>query len=308
MINLLFITTDRSQHIDKSPYYLSKELEKITNLTVWHNPGNLQDILSQLSTRPDFILLYDLDKMTAPRISGIKNVNIPFGLMVEDPDKNSGARGKFIMDNNIQYLFPVVRDSFLRKYPTLKDRIYWLPHHAYTEVFKDYQLPKTIDYLLIGKIDRLYPLRQKILSTMQNEPGFTYYKHPGYRSFSPADEKRRVVGENYAKKINQAKIFFTCDSILKYPIKKYFEVPACRTLLMAPTSEEIEDLGFVPGKNFVDINENDFYEKAKYYLTHEEERQKIADAGYEFIREYHSTKARAEFLVEKVNEIIENQK
>lgn len=307
MINLLFITNDRSHHIDKSPYYLSKELAKISNLTLWHRPGNIQDILSQLTAPPDFILLYDLDKMTAPLISGIKTNTIPFGLMIEDPHKNTGGRGRFILENNIQYLFPVVRDSFLAKYPSLKNRMYWFPHHVYTDVFKDYQLPKTIDYLLIGKIDRLYPLRQKIVTSMQTEPGFTYYKHPGYRTFAPADEKRRVVGENYAKKINQAKIFFTCDSILKYPIKKYFEVPACRTLLMAPTSKEIEDLGFVPGNNFVDINEDDFYEKAKYYLTHEEERQKIADAGYEFIREHHSTKARAAFLVNKIEEIIKNR-
>lgn len=309
MINLLFIMTDRSQHIDKSPYYFSKELEKITNLTLWHKPGNLKEILTQLSSTPDFILLYDIDKMTAPRISGIKNISIPFGLLIEGPDHNAGSREKFIMDNHIQYLFPVVRDSFLKKYPTLKDRMYWLPHHAYTDVFRDYQRPKTIDYLLLGKVDRLlYPLRQRILSTMQDEPGFTYYKHPGYRTFTPADEKRRVVGENYARAINSAKIFFTCDSILKYPIKKYFEVPACRTLLMAPTSREIEDLGFVPGKHFVDINEDNFYEKARFYLTHEEERQKITDAGYEFIRENHSTKVRAEFLVGKIKEIIEKQK
>lgn len=304
MINLLFITNDRSQHLNKEPYYLSQELAKLTNLTIWSKPGNLQEILREIATPQDFILLNDLDKMTAPVINGIKTTTVPFGMIIEDPDKNSGGRGKFIMENNIQYLFPVVRDSFLRKYPTLKDKMYWLPHHANTNVFKDYQLPKTFDYLLIGKIDRLYPLRQKIVSTMQNETGFTYYRHPGYRTFSPAEEKRRVVGENYAKAINQAKIFFTCDSILKYPIKKYFEVPACRTLLMAPTSKEIEDLGFIPGKNFVDINENDFYEKAKYYLEHEEERKRIADAGYEFIHEFHSTKVRAKQLVQKITEII----
>jgi spore maturation protein CgeB len=93
--------------------------------------------------------------------------------------------------------------------------------------------------------------------------------------------------------INRAKIFFTCDSVYHYPVAKYFEVLACKTLLLAPASRELTDLGFIPGVNFVSIDESNFEEKAEYYLRHEEERLQIATKGYEMVHARHTTARRA---------------
>lgn len=144
--------------------------------------------------------------------------------------------------------------------------------------------------------DKIYPLRTKIAREMAGMKGFVHHHHPGYRDFAPAEEQEKRVGESFAREINKAKIFFTCDSVFKYPIAKYFEVPACSTLLLASGSRELEDLGFIDGKTFVEITEHNYLEKAMYYLEHEDERLEIARRGYEMIRHNHTAAVRARQL------------
>jgi spore maturation protein CgeB len=104
--------------------------------------------------------------------------------------------------------------------------------------------------------------------------------------------------------INRAKIFFTCDSIYKYPVNKYFEVLACKTLLLASDSPELYDLGFRSGDNFVAINKHDFLEKAEYYLRNDDERKRIANNGYMLVRKRHSTATRAKELTKMIIKIL----
>lgn len=74
-------------------------------------------------------------------------------------------------------------------------------------------------------------------------------------------KKNVFVGQNYAKELNRSKIVLTCDSVFKYPLMKYFEITACNALLLASYSKELGDLGFIPGVNFVAIDELCFEEK-----------------------------------------------
>ena len=83
---------------------------------------------------------------------------------------------------------------------------------------------------------------------------------------------------------------------------------ACNTLLLATASKELFDLGFIPGEHFVPIDEDNFEEKAQYYLEHESERLKIAQQGYEMVREKHSTVKRAADFKEIINNMIMYQK
>jgi spore maturation protein CgeB len=85
---------------------------------------------------------------------------------------------------------------------------------------------------------------------------------------------------------------------------KYFEALACKTLLLAPTFPELEDLGFVPGEHFVAIDEQNFKEQAAFYLAHEAERERIAENGFQFIHQHHTVSVRAEKLVQQIKRII----
>lgn len=301
-LKLLFITRDFTKYVERNTHYLINELAKITNLSVWHEAGNIHNILKQMPTEPDFILLNDLKESRCPEISGLSTLNCPFGIIMHDLHYKVEKRKKFIEDNDVQHIFSIYRDPFLRKYPKYQDRLHWLPHFFNPEIFTDYGLPKAIDWLLMGEVAYYYPLREKIVEQLSTRPEFVWHQHPGYRNIN--DGEKVFVGVDYAKEINRSKIFLTCDSILHYPIIKYYEVLACNTLLLAPCPKELLDLGFIPGKHFVEINEHNFLEKAEYYLTHEEERKKIAEQGYNMVHQNHTTQIRASQLVEMIQTIL----
>ncbi|UOQ94521.1 glycosyltransferase [Halobacillus shinanisalinarum] len=305
MINLLFIAEDTSRLLNKNFYYLEQELSKVVNLTIWRKPGHISYILKQLPTRPDFILLLnDIDHQMTPMIKGLANTDIPTGLFVNDVHRFTSLRRNYIAKHNIPYLFTVVRDKFIETYPEFKNKMEWFPHFVNTELCRDYGLEKDINLLMMGAVNDFYPLRQKIMKTYEGNPDFVYHNHPGYREFSKKEEGQKLIGHVYGKELNRTTIFFTCPSVLNYPVLKYFEALACKTLLLAPTFKELEDLGFIPGVHFVPIDEDNFQEKAAAYLKNDSDRLKVVEQGYHFIRQRHSVKRRTQQLVQKIESIL----
>jgi hypothetical protein len=306
LLNLLYIGEDNSTWFARNLYYFEQELSKITNMTVWRSSGDIREILKKIPFKPDFILIQnDVRLAINPAITNLSKISIPTALFVNDTNRLVQERKAFIEENNIRHILPVVRSNFLRFYPQYKSRMHWLPHHVNTDVFKDYNLKRDIPMQMIGAAIEAYPLRRAIVNHYKGNPNFVFYNHPGYRNISKQEEQNLFVGERYAREINRAKIFFACSSELKIPVKKYYEVLACKTLLLADTFEELEALGFIPGKHFVSITASDFKDKAAYYLKNEKERIQIAEQGYKFIQQ-HSTKKRAAQLVEIMKEIIRN--
>ncbi len=286
-------------------HYLEQELARSVKLTIWRKPGHMDYILSQLPTKPDFILLLnDIGKHMRPLIKGLSRTSIPVGLFVNDVHRFVELRRNYITKHRIEHLFTVTREKFIELYPDFINKMEWFPHFIHTEIYRDYGLKKDINLLMMGAVNEIYPLRQQIIKTYDRNLDFVYHKHPGYREFSKQEEDRHFIGKSYAKELNRAKIVFTCPSVFCYPVIKYFEVLACKSLLLAPTFPELEDLGFVPNYHFVPINEQNFQEKASHYLENEAERQQIAEQGYQFIRQKHSLKARTKSLVNRIECII----
>lgn len=136
---------------------------------------------------------------------------------------------------------------------------------------------------------------------MRNIEGFVFHQHPGHRV---KRSSKSMIDEKYSKELNRANMFFTCGSKFKYPVLKYFEAPACRTLLLAEPVQDILELGFEDGINFVACDQSNFYEKAMYYLENEEERQIITDNGYQFIHTHHTNDIRAQQFVKDVEDFL----
>ena len=306
MLNILVLDHDFSDSYYKNSVYLWDELKKLTNCvlltpTQYDYPAiKIEDILNMCPFKPDFIIINEFFIFNHNwNIEGLEKVNIPIGYMPHDIDSSVDTRRNYLHQNKISLIFPLYKESFLRHYPEFSDKLRWLPHHVNTEIFKDYNLVKDMDALFIGRVKQsFYSLRQKILQKMNGHPGFVHFVHPSDQNSSKVSW---VEGEEYAKLINQSKIFFSCCSTVKYPLLKYFEVLGCRTLLLADTCSDLTELGFNPGEHFVEINEHNFYEKFLYYVNNEVERNRIATNGYHFIRNHHSTAIRAQQLVYYLN-------
>lgn len=307
-MKILVTTGDFSRHLTPNFHYLLKELAELVDLLVWYESGDIQEILNLLGTRPDFIFINEFGETNSPKISGLKSLAIPYAVLLHDLHYEIAARNLALRDENIRYIFALARDKFYQWYPDFRGSHRWLPHQINNHIFKDYGLPKDIDCLLMGAVnEKWYPLRVKFLAKMQNKPGFVYHQHPNYRNFSDEEWATLFIGENYAREINRAKIFFTCGGVYDYPLAKYFEVLACNTLLLAPSNPDIEALGFIPGVHFVPVNEDDFEEKADYYLHHASERIKIARQGYEMVQARHTTAQRAVELVDMIQAILRDE-
>ncbi len=306
MLSVLFITYDTSEQLHKMYHYLEQELARTVNLTTWRKPGHMDYILRQLPTRPDFILLLnDIGRQMEPMMNGLTHTGIPTGLFVNDAHRFVRLRKNYITKHNIAHLFTVTRDKFTELYPRFIDKMEWFPHFVQTEIYRDYGMEKDIELLMMGAVNDVYPLRQKIIKAYEGNPQFVYHEHPGYRTFSKNEKVQHFIDNSYAKELNRAKIVFTCPSVFYYPVIKYFEVLACKSLLLAPTFPELEDLGFIPGYHFVPINEDNFMEKATYYVINDAERQQIAEQGHQFIRKNHSVKIRTEQLVKRIESILQ---
>ncbi|MDD2619567.1 MAG: glycosyltransferase [Syntrophomonadaceae bacterium] len=302
-MKVLVTTGDFSHYLSPNFHYLLSELAKLVELTVWYDSGDIQEIIAQLDTPPDFVLINEFGETNSPKITGLATLSIPFAVALHDLHYQIEARKEAIIGANILHVFSLYRDSFYEWYPELGHKLHWLPHHANTDIFKDYGLPRAIDYLFMGAVhEGVYPLRYKILRKMKGRAGFVYHEHPGYRNYDDGDEA--LVGKNYALEINRAKIFLTCNSRYRYTLAKYFEILACKTLLLAPSSPELYDLGLIPGVHFVSINEDDFEEKAEFYLHHEKQRLEIACQGYDAVHRHHSTFRRAAQLVNIIENIL----
>lgn len=302
---LLISTVDQSQYFRRKREFFKEELAKLPDVEVKlvDQEGDIRDIMKDLNFTPDFIYIDDLTKNKP--LLGLDKISIPKGLLFEDLQKNQDKFRTFMSANKIDIVFAYYRDAFLRFFPEKKDHFIWVPPYIQTTLFKDYDLPKEINYLLMGSLnEKVYPLRTLIAKSMMNVPGFVRHPIPQRKNYTVEDERKAYIMENYAREINRAKIFFTDDCLYHFPVFKYFEVLACNTLLLASGSPELEELGFVNEKTFVEINSENYYEKALFYLKHKDKRKVIAKKGYEMVRARHTTRIRVREFIDNIKRFL----
>ncbi|MFS0824114.1 glycosyltransferase [Bacillus sp. 1P02SD] len=291
---------------------------KFADVRYWYHNGDIYDIIHELNFKPDFILHYDIawGSVLSPSISGLDQINIPKGCFVIDTHFNTAIRRKYFDQNKTDLIFSVTKASFLRTFPEYKEKFRWLPFAINPEVFKDWHINKEIDYLLMGAVNDpegktpnlsktgkgIYPFREEVLVKMRGEEGFVFHPHPGLHG---KEEMGTFINKDYAKELNRSKTFFTCGSRREYPVLKFFEAPACKTLLLAEPVPDILDLGFEDGVNFVACNKVNVHEKALYYIKNDEERQRITENGYSFIHNHHTNDVRAQELVAYIKSYID---
>jgi spore maturation protein CgeB len=109
----------------------------------------------------------------------------------------------------------------------------------------------------------------------------------GWKNAKDAELRNSVIpgvfGDEYVKALCASKINLCFLSVWNRNVTsaRTFEIPACRTFMLA-VRNPVHQGYFEEGKEaefFSDINELE--NKIKYYLEHEDERKRIAEAGYQ---------------------------
>jgi hypothetical protein len=181
-------------------------------------------------------------------------------------------------------------------------RSIWFPHSVNTDLFKP-RGPKTRDVVMVGITSKHYPMRNHIARTLRDKPYFERIIRPP-ESLHMLD--KWPIKEDYAEIVASAKICPTGGSIWHYPVAKYFEIPACNTLLMSDWFDELGDLGFIPNENMVVIDSSNLVKQVEWWLEHEDERLRVAENGYKLVLEKHTGAVRAKEFVKYLEECIES--
>lgn len=116
------------------------------------------------------------------------------------------------------------------------------------------------------------------------------------------------AGTQYNELINSAKIALVFLSTLNKDTytRRCFEIPATKTMMLSIYTEDLAGM-FTPGKEAVYFNTKDeLINKVKYYLIHDEKREKIGLAGHERLKNNgHEVKDRARQIINDYKNIHE---
>ncbi len=167
------------------------------------------------------------------------------------------------------------------------------PHCAEKTVFKDYNMPKTTDILLVGSIGYRsilgdhYPLRTRmyhLLSKFPKQYRCGYYPHPGGIHRDAHTSKYAI---EFARGINSAKICVTDSGAPNSRFGKYVEVPMCGTALAAdiPGEQQEQFKEFLIEIN-MSMTDKEITEKLCYYLDNNKEREELVQKGLDYTSNY----------------------
>ncbi len=175
----------------------------------------------------------------------------------------------------------------------------WLPHAAEPQAYPKIEIIKKYDVGFVGHVQETPNYngftRVEALDRLFREfPNFYYgSRHPAFPTVN--------LFEDAAKNFSLSKIVFNIS--IKDDINmRVFETLSTGSFLLTNWIPTLGEL-FEDGKHLVTYKTPDeMVEKAHYYLEHEEEREKIAQAGYEEFISKHTYKHRVEQILSIVAE------
>lgn len=176
----------------------------------------------------------------------------------------------------------------------------WLPHAVEPRAYNDEDDPtgtkpynfitKKQDVCFIGHVNS--DNRVEALDRLFREfPNFFY----GQKLFNEA-----------AKKYAESKIVFNISMKNELNMRT-FEVMGSKSLLLTDRCATIEEL-FQDGKHLVLYDSmEEMVKKARYYIEHDDEREAIAQAGYEEVMKKHTIDHRVSVMLDKINELVKEK-
>lgn len=214
-------------------------------------------------------------------------------------DTHLGKEYRFKKAEKFDYVFFNQKDAVEEYNKTHENKAVWIPHAAEPKAYPKIEIIKKYDVGFVGHVQDVKNFngftRTDALDRLFKEfPNFYYSsRHPAFPD--------KNLFEDAARKFSLSKIVFNIS--IKDDINmRVFEALSTGSFLLTNWIPTIDHL-FIDGKNLVTYKTLDeMVDKAKYYLNHEKEREKIAESGYEAFMKNHTYKHRVERILEKVSQ------
>lgn len=173
-------------------------------------------------------------------------------------------------------------------YKFLSDKIFYFPWCIDKDIFKNYNLEKNNNIVILGHNILTYPWRADIFPIIEQE-----YEY--YRLQYPKDGKG-IYGADFSKIINQSTFAPTCGGFTDALVKKHFEIPASYCCLITEKTEATLQAGFVDMENCVFADKKNFREKMIFLLQNPQKVAEITQNGYDLVMQNHTDQHRTQLL------------
>ncbi len=129
-----------------------------------------------------------------------------------------------------------------------------------------------------------------------------------YRRVTSKEKTSRIYQENslrlYKRLINQSRSAFVCGSELRYNVRKYWEVPAWRTTMLAYPTLSLQDYGFLENVHYLQTFPEEAGEKAAYLARNPNFADKLADAAFQLVKTEHCVSNRVDQVIACLNSFL----
>lgn len=171
------------------------------------------------------------------------------------------------------------------------EKIHYLPWAAESMCYKPFSIIEKYDWCFIGHLNnefRIDLVDRFCKEWPLGEKGYLGWRQPEFLGHN--------ILEDAAKKFSQSRIVLN-ESISSDLNMRSMEALACKRLLLTEDIPAVRD-HFEDGKHLVLFKTIDeAVEKARYYLAHDDERNAIAEAGYQEFLDKHTYMHRAKEIL-----------
>lgn len=269
-------------------FYFEKTLSKEHNVTYcgpsykFERPGFSKNLdLSKIEKKWD--LFFYIDSYHPGFPLGIEKIPFPTACYLIDIPYN--PKQKLLIAPFFDYVF-IPHKEYLDAFRQVNKNVFWLPFACDPEVHRRYKgVEKIYDVGFVGGVKG--EKRGKILDDLSR-----HFKLNDFRRFYAPSEMARVY--------SQSKIVFNMGRSGELNMR-LFEAPSCGSLLLTERTKNGLNELFKDGEQLITYGpEDNLKDTIKYYLSHDEEREGIAEAGHKLVLEKHTYWHRVQTILETI--------
>jgi len=261
-------------------------------------PGkHINDIIREAGFRPDLIVFGTAQALYDCPVPGLEEIRIPKLIFLNKEFIGLESKLAYIRRYRFDLVSSILNEA-VRK--PIEDRcggipFIQIPHGIDVTRFRPLDIEKKYDFGFLGALftQRGVEDRARVKKIVFEESELAKrYKILWGDDFN----KLLFEGEVYVKAINSCKMFLSTLSPMGIVGTRFYELSACKTMIICPRAEYDGD--FVDKKNVVMFDSNrDFVKKFLYYLENDEARNVIVEQAYHDVLNNHTWEMRIKKLM-----------
>lgn len=246
--------------------------------------------------KPEFILIdlgSSIKRNPLPSPDLINSFNIPVGVY-SLLDAHYHSNVDIISYMNELSPEVIFSHDFLEGFfpKNLSDIAVFIPNCYNDNIFYDFQQKK--EYLCgfygAGFFNKtMYPWRERVARRVLPEfPSLVLPRPLGLRQHD-------MVGKRFAEVMNKTSFTFGCTSIKDIPVRKVFEIPATKSVLVTSKSQVLDKLGFKHKENCLMVDTDNVLQTLRFYMDNPDAYEELVENAFQWVKEHHSWRNRNHF-------------